>query len=359
MGLFNRKKKVAGLDIGDHSIKFAEIKKVGHGYELVQFAILPTPQEAKAGESIADHLSLAPALNKLMDMYKRKLPKVALALSGNSVLIRHFILPPMPEDEMAEAVKFEVEANLPIPISELVVDFIKVGEVEEGALKRIEVMVVAVRKEIVNRFAQTVSTTGLEPVRMDIEPLALLRTLGLCEDIENLGSFAIVNIGSNSTNISIFENTTLRFSRGIASGGHKISSVLTNRLGLSYEQAAASKEDINVNTVVDFEALSEDNKAAIIRPVLEDLFMEINRTIEFYQAKYRESNIRKMFLCGGSASLKGLADLAASRLAVETKIVNPIDHLTISPKLASQKEQIKAAGSAMAVAIGLALSEVN
>lgn len=359
MGLFNIKKRIAGLDIGDHSIKLAEIKKSGQGYELVNFAVLPTPREAKVGETFNDPLALAPVLNNLIDMYNGKMPKVALCLSGNSVLIRHFILPEMPDYEMAEAIKFEVEANLPIPLAELVVDFIRVGEVGEGSVKKVEVMVVAARNEIINRFVDAVKATGIEPVGVDIEPLALLRTVQLAENVDDIGNFAIVNIGSGNTDISIFDNTVLRFTRTIATGGNKISGTVSSQSGLNFAEAAAAGEDINFDRAAEMAGLSEETKAELLRPVLNELFMEINRTIEFYQAKFRGASIRKVFFCGGFASLKGLCEMAAAQLGVETSLINPIKELAISAKLASEKDKIEAAGSTMSVAVGLALSEVN
>lgn len=359
MGLFNRKKKVVGLDIGDHSIKLAELKKTGSGYELVNYAVLPTPREAKVGETMSDPLALAPALDNLIEMYQGKIPKAAIALEGNSVLIRHFTLPDMPDQEMVEAVKFEVEANMPIPLAQLVVDFIRVGEADEGSGKKVEVMVVAARKDILNKFVEAVSTTGLEPVIVDIEPLALLRTLKLNQDVDNLGNFAIVNIGSTSTNISVFENTVLRFTRTVALGGNRVSGILSERIGISHQQAAAAKEDIDLNISKEIDSLNEDDRTELIMPVLSSLFLEINRTIEYYQAKFRGTSIGKVFFCGGMASIKGLADVAYRQLGMEAFIINPINDLTISSKLAAQKNKIEAAGTAMAVAVGLALSEVN
>lgn len=361
MGLFSRKKRIAGLDIGEHSIKFAEVKKNGHGIELVNFALLPTPREAMMGGTLPEHFALASSLKQIIEICDGKAPKVAMSLSANSVLIRHFTLPDMPENEMAEAVKFEVEANLPIPISEMTVDFIKVGEATDGDVRKYEIMIVAAKNAIIQKVVESVSISGIEPVRLDIEPLALLRTVQLDENLDLDGSFAIVNIGSSNTNISIFENSVLRFTRGVAVGGNKISSNLSNYLGISIEEAEQIKRDISLSFPVETEdtGFIADNKVESIHPVIDELFMEISRTMEFYQAKYRGQKVNKIYFCGGTASLNGLAKLASSQLYIESEILNPFKNISISSKLSAHKTKIEEAGSAMAVAVGLALSEVN
>ncbi|MBU7008767.1 type IV pilus assembly protein PilM [Phosphitispora fastidiosa] len=362
MGLFSKKGSIIGLDIGEQSIKLAEVRKSGGSYEIINFAMVPTPGGCVSGGNITNAQSLILALQKVQQFFPGEMPRVATAISGDSVLIRHFNMPAMPEKEMTEAVKYEVEAQLSIPSKEIVVDFMKVGEVSEGGVKKNEIMVVAARNEIINHYVNIIKSIGFEPVVMDVDPLALLRTVEIVEGPAKMtGCFAVVDIGAGTTNISIFDNKVLRFTRGLTTAGNKITNALVNHYGISFEEAESTKKLVDLSGSIDNKGLSVllYQKAEIMSPVISELINELGRSLEFFMTRHRELRVDRMYISGGGALFKGLAGQISDELELPVQVLNPAERMNISPKLQHREKEIKEAGSALAVVVGLAVSEVE
>lgn len=363
MSLFKKKPRCLGLDIGEHSITMAEVAQNGNKYELVNYISAPTPKGAIEGEFVRDGSQLVETLHQMASVIHREVPPVATSISGQSVFIRHLTLPMMPEDELAEAVKYEAEAHLPIPSKEATIDFLKVGEVKEAGVKKQEVMVVAARKHAVEQLAELIRAAGLNPVAMDVEPLALFRTLQLSlRGNQKLPDcFTVVQMGANSTNISIFHNNILRFTRTLPTGGNKLNMALVNHYGMSMEEAESTKRLLDFSGNLDDHGLAVllHQKLELVSPILEALLAEIKRSNEYFTAKHRDLEIQEVFLTGGGSLLRGLDTFMSDGLAVPTSLINPLDYLQIGPNLRARENEILEAGSALALAVGLALSEVS
>jgi len=365
MGLFSKKERVIGLDIGEQSIKMVEIKKPSANnskYELVNYANIPTPRGAVSGGQISNSQSVILAMQQVHNIFQGDTPKVATAISGDAVLVRNMVMPVMSDKELAEAVKFEVEAHIPIPTKEIVVDFMKVGDITENGVKKNEVMVVAARREVMNHYVEIIKSVGFEPGVIDIEPLALLRTVEITAGPESLkGCFAIVNIGAGITNISVFDNKVLRFTRSLAIAGNKLTNALISHYGISTEEAEGTKKLIDFSGSFDDKGLTVllYQKAEIITPVISELVTEISRSLQFYMAGNRGKKIDIVYISGGTALLKGLTSNMSDELDLPVRVLDPIQHLKISAKLQHKEKEILEAGSSLAVVMGLAISEVN
>ncbi|WP_418792328.1 type IV pilus assembly protein PilM [Phosphitispora sp. TUW77] len=362
MGLFSKKGGIIGLDIGECTIKLIELRKSGHSYEIDNFSVIPTPEGAVSGGNIINSQSLILALQQVQQLFPRKMPRVAAAISGDSVLIRHFNMPMMPEKELAEAVKHEVEAQLPIPSKEIVVDFINVREITENGIKKNEIMAVAARNEIISNYVNIIKSIGFEPAIIDVEPLALLRTVEIAEGPERAsGCFAIVDIGAGTTNISVFDNKVLRFTRGLTVAGNKITNTLVSHYNNTFEEAESTKKMVDLSGNVDEKGLGVllYQKAEVMAPVISELITEVGRSLEFFMTRHRELHVDRIYISGGGALFKGFAERMSSELEMSVLVLNPVERMTVSPKLQHRENEIKQAGSALAVVVGLAVSEVE
>lgn len=363
MGWFKKKQRCLGLDIGEHSITMVEVAQNGNKHGLVNYVSTPTPKGALDGEFIRDGGILVETLRQMATTIHGELPPVATSISGQSVFIRHLTLPMMPDDELSEAVKYEAESHLPIPRKEATIDYLKVGEVNEAGVKKQEVMVVAARKHAVEQLAELIKAAGLQPVAMDVEPLALFRTLTLSlRGNQKLPDcFTVVQMGANSTNISIFHNNILRFTRTLPTGGNKLNAALVNHYGMSVEEAESTKRLLDFSGNLDDHGLAVllHQKLELVSPILESLLAEIKRSNEYFTTKYRYVEIQEVFLTGGGSLLRGLDTFMMDGLAVPTSIINPLDYLQIGQNLRVRENEILEAGSALALVVGLALSEVS
>lgn len=360
--LFSHHARCVGIDIGESSIKMAEVRKNGSDYQLVNFGVHNLEKAMEDGEFRRDSDALSAGINRLVPAISNELPKIAVAMSGQNVFIRYITLPPMTQKEMGEAVSIEAESLFPMPISEAALDFIKIGEAKEDSVTKDEIMVVAARKAHVQQLAHLISHAGLEPAVVDIESLALLRTVNALNiSKSDSDTIAMVDIGTNDTTVSIFKGQALRFTRTISFGGFRLTKVLMDTYNMSYEEAEGTKRlmvlggtetDSGLNVLL-------HQKAELIGAHVENMVLEISRSVEFYQSRYRGEAVSKILISGGVAQMKGMAEFIQDSLDMEVKVINPIEKMVIAPELKSRKKEIEEAGTSLAVVIGLALSEVN
>jgi len=363
MGLFSKKTSCLGLDIGEHGMKMLEIRSAGGGYEVAGFAVAPAPHGLMEGSTIIDEQRVVSTLQSLRDKIHLQSQKAALVVPGDNVIVRNLILPVMPDEELSEAVRFEAEAQLPIPGKDVTIDFIKGNSITDGGVKKQEVMAVAVRNEIIKRLVRIAEAVGLEPVVMDIEPLALQRAVKILNPaiIPHAGNYAIVNIGSSSTGISVFEKDMLTFTRTLGYGGNKLTMSLANHYKIPIEEAEGTKKLIDLSGESDRHGLSVllCQKAEILLPLIGELVTEIGRSLEFYLAQHRGQSFARIFITGGGAQLKGMASYMNDRLDLPVSVFDPTEYLKLSGKVRYLEKEIQEAGSALSQVVGLALSEVD
>ena len=104
-----------GLDIGKRAIKAAEIRRTVRGIELRRYAIGPTPVGAIEGGLILDRDALTGALLAVLRDAKIRSRRIVISVTGQNVLARVLRLPPIPEDEIKQAIRWEAERHLPFP----------------------------------------------------------------------------------------------------------------------------------------------------------------------------------------------------------------------------------------------------
>jgi len=363
MGLFFKKEAHIGLDIGETSIKIAEVKKNRQGLELAHAEIIPLPKGAIDNDIINDSCTVAQLIRKAIT--DAGLPtKVVTAVTGQNVFIRYLTLPSMPAKELAEAVKYEAESHIPIPLQEVTIDYAKIAEVNEDGVKKQEVMMVAARRNSINQLVSILREAGLEPVAIDVEPLALIRSaVFLGKNYqgkkERVNTFALVNMGTSTTLVNIVQNDVIRFTRLLPYGGSQLTSVLARDFNMSLEEAESMKRLIDLSG----KQLGEhgltvllQQKANAILPLIEDMVIDIRRSLDFFRAQHH-AEIERVYLTGGGALLKGLNEFVTGNLGIETVNLNPFKMMNLGPGL--HNSDLDKSGMALAVAVGLALKEVN
>lgn len=359
--IFSRRRRCLGLDIGESSIKMAEVALVGPEYQLRNFGQVSLPRGAVDGEFIRDPAAVTAAIRELIAKVKGTVPKVAAAIAGQSVFIRYLTLPPMSSRELPGAVTFEAEALLPVPVQDTAMDFVKIGEVKEAGITKDEIMLVAARRNTVDQLAQVIREAGLEAALIDIEPLAMLRTACVTGAGKAQGAVLMIEIGAATTTVAIFQDEVLRFTRTISFGGDKLNRILIEQFGLTVEEAETTRKLLAQEGLEDDAQplLLQRQKTELLDTYAEGLLTEVRRSMEFYRSKNRDEEISKVLLSGGAAQMNGLADFVGMNLNLPVEMVNPVKYLTLSPELNSRSREINEAGSGLAVVIGLALSEVD
>jgi type IV pilus assembly protein PilM len=314
--VFGRKSSI-GLDIGSGYLKVVQLKDTKGGYELELFDMLPLPPELIVDGSIIDSLRLIDSLKELVKKAKIKTKDAVISIAGHSsVIIKRVSLPEMSEEELSESIKFEAEQYIPFDIEDVNLDFQILGPKEEAG--QMDVMLVAVKKDIINEYLSVVKESGLNPVIVDVNSFALENIYEVNYEIEPDKNIAIVNIGASTINMNILKGGISVFTRDSAVGSNLHTEALQREFNLTYETAERLKKGEAVENVSPQDALSVMDLAS------EEIIGEVKRSLEYFH-----EDINEVILSGGCALVKDFPKLLAEKIGIEVKVMEPLKNIKI------------------------------
>jgi type IV pilus assembly protein PilM len=330
-----------GLDIGSGYLKVVQLKDTKSGYELELFDTLPLPPELIVDGSIIDSLRLEDSLKELSRKAKIKTKDVAISIAGHSsVIIKRVSLPDMSEEELSESIKFEAEQYIPFDIEDVALDFQILGPKEEPG--QMDVIIVAVKKDIINEYISVVKGAGFNCQIVDVNSFALENIYEINYEIEPGKNVALVNIGTSTINMNILKGGISVFTRDSAVGSNLHTEVLQREFNLTYDVAERLKRGDAVENVSPQDAFS------VMELASEEIIGEVNRSLEYFHEE-----INEVILSGGCALVKDFSKLLAEKIGVETKIMQPFKNIRIPKKF--DVTYIEEMAPMAAVAAGLAL----
>ncbi|GBD98544.1 competence protein A [bacterium BMS3Abin07] len=335
-----------GLDIGSSFIKAVQIKDVKGSYELSLFDMIPIAPELIVDGSVIDSMRLMDFLKELKSKARVKTKDCVLSMSGHSsVIIKRIALPEMSEEELAESISFEAEQYVPFDIDDVNIDFQILGPKEEPG--QMDVILVAVKKDIINEFVTVAKDAGFNPTIVDVDAFALENMYEVNYDIVPEANTVIVNIGASTITLNILKGGVSAFTRDSAIGGNIITEAIQKEFNVSYDDAEKLKLGESLENV------SQDEAMSIVYSASEDIFTEVSRSIDYFRSTSMQEEINEVVLCGGCALIKNFDEMLAERINVNVSLVEPFRNVRIPDKMDSS--YIKEMAPMAAVAVGLAL----
>jgi len=239
-----------GLDIGSTLMKVAEVRRTAKGLEVVALGLAETPREAYENSVIVDVAVMSKAVKALLKEAGVTTRQCISSVSGQSaVVVRVIEVPKMNPSELKETMNYEVERHVPFASGGggVITDYVPIDRPEGVADgQNMEVLLAAAQQDIIDRHVEMLFAAGLKPVAIDVEPLAIGRTL-----LEVSGSdgqpghtVAIVNIGASITDIAIYRDKLLCFSRTLPIGGDNFTRSISEYLQVDLATAEKYKYDL-------------------------------------------------------------------------------------------------------------------
>jgi type IV pilus assembly protein PilM len=345
----SRRKELVGLDIGTSSAKVVQLQRSGNRCRLVALGIAPLHPETIVDGLIMDADAVTNAIRQIFEENKIGLKDVAVSLSGHSVIVKKITVPQMKPDELRGGIAWEAEQHIPYSIEDVNLDFQILGSGDNGK-EEMDVLLVAVKKDIVNQYLAVISSAGLRAVIVDVDAFAIENAFEMSEKVRRDEVVALVNIGAAITTINVIRRGYSDFTRDSALAGNRYTESLQKGLGLSYEQAETMKMGGAV----------QGHDVAEARPVIEtvhgELAAEIRRSCEFYRSSMQDDAIDRVVLSGGCARLPELPSHLSRALELPVEIANPLREVTADPKK-FDPEYLSFIAPQIAVGVGLALRE--
>lgn len=348
---FKKKKDVIGLDIGSNSIKLVQLAETKKGYQLVKLGIAQLPPEAIVDGSIIDSMTVTNAIKELVAQQGIKVKDAVSGLAGNSVIIKKVSLSAMTEDELAESIQWDAEQHIPFPIADVNIDFQILGTDTEGR-GQMDVMLVAVKKDMINDYTNVIKEAGLNPVVIDVDSFALENMFEANYHVVPTENIAVVNIGAGVMSINVLKGGVTAFTRAITMGGNLFTEEIQKSLNISFKDADALKVcgtvgDIHISAV-----------QPVVDKVCGNIAFEIKRSIDFYLGGMPGEYITKIYISGGCSKVAGLSNMIQERTGLSVEIMNPFNAIEYDQRSFDPK-YIEEVSPLFAVAVGLAMRKLG
>ncbi len=330
---FSPKKSILGVDIGTTNIKIAQITTKDDVHVLDTYGLVNVAFEIQEHNLEGIQRTVA-VLSNLIEKAGVTTRKVVASLPNSTVFTSVIDMPKLTEEELKNAVEFEAKKYVPLPMSEMTLSWSVIEKKQDDGTK---ILITAVPSSILRSYLKIFELAKLEPFAMEIEVLALLRSI-IGDDKENN---LLIDIGAKATHLNITEKGNLVLTRNIPVGGETITKKIAESLKVSVTRAEQFKKDFGLNQV----SLIPET----IKPILMSIKTEAKQLQSIYQARGKKFD--KIIIVGGGSNMPGLIEFLND---MGPKVIkgDPLQKVSYNPELKPILSQY--AGN-LAVAIGLAM----
>lgn len=349
MFLFSKKKEVIGIDIGSSSVKLVQLKDLKGSFQLLNIGIIPLPPEAIVDNTMMDSSSIVGAVRNVVSSLGVKVKDVACSISGNSVIIRKIVLPVMPPEELEDQISWEAEQYIPFDINDVNMDF-QILSPDSVDPSKMNVLLVASKKEIINDYVSVFNQAGLHLSVVDVDSFAVQNAFEINHDVSSEDVIALINIGASVMNINVVKSGITLFTRDVQMGGNLYTEEIQKQMGLSSSEAESMKQLANESKN---EALFE-----VLGKVNETITQEIRRSLDFYNSTANEDRISKIYVSGGAFKGYNLVETVSNKIGLPVERINPFAKLKYNEK-DFDPEYLQEIGPFMTVTVGLAIRRLG
>lgn len=347
--ILNFEPKIFGLDLSDLSVKVFQIERAGGKDRVRGYGSLDIPIGNIEDGRIINKENVVTAIKTVLASPNAKRinsNKVICSLPESKAFVRIIDIPKMSKDEAREAVKWEMEASMPMAIDEVYFDWQFIKNIDDN--KDVQrVLTAAVSKEIVDDWMEVFTMAGLDVYGLEIESISSIRSL-VDGNAEKEETALIVDLGARRTSFIIAEGFVPYFTSSIPFSSECMNDAICKTLKLTAEEA----EEAKVSNGIENSSMRNPIFKAV-ESLLENLVTEIVKTINFYDEMSNDSQeITKIILCGGGSNMKGMPEFLTKKINKDVVVGNPWINVKIGNELPiiSKENSVR-----YATAIGLAL----
>lgn len=353
-------KKYTAIDFGHDSLKVAHCKTSGRDIKLLNWAKRKLPEEAIENGNIEDVNLVVNELKSLLHDSSIRPGRLVFSPAVGQEFVRKHEVPVMPEDELQEALRWEVEEYLNLSPDKVASDFLILQEKEEN----FEVLLVVIPDSVLNGYLEVFSRLNQTARAANVQELALISLLSDQEKLKNPAM--IVNLGKNLTRIVIAREDNFYLSRSVEIGGRHFTRIFKNA-----DNTWAEAEQSKVQSMIEISEEKQEEEAALdidlmvsgmedqtgseteLIGLAEELASEIDRSLSYYNNRFSSGEINNIHVTGGGFKLDGLIDYIAGEIEQDIHVIDPLEGMT--DRRSQSGSEYK---EFMAVVMGLVAGEV-
>lgn len=332
MGFFNKKiinldENCFALDLSDISVKVFYLRRDGRRDAILSYGDADIPKGYIEDGRIIEKVKVADIIKKAVEKSgpkKIRTKKVICSVPESKAFLRIISAPKMTEDEAQEALKWEIEASIPLTCDQVYYDWQFLNE-SEG---KQNILTVAVSRDVIDDLVEVLDMAGFDTCSLELESIACARSLIPCKR-EKDETILICDIGAKRTSFIISEGNVPFFTSSVPFSSEVLTDIISQKMNIGREEA----EKIKINQGIE-QTIENTPIFNIVRPSLENLAVEIEKSIDFYRSiSKNKAEINNIILCGGGANMKGIVSYLTTRLNKGVSIGDPWVNLNFGKAL--------------------------
>ncbi len=345
-------KSFLGVDIGTTSIKIVELEEVNGRPFLKNYGLLESYGHLDRQNNVIQTSSLkmidTDTSRFLAGLLHELHTKIIDALGSLPTFLTFTALldvPAMSPEETAEAIAFQARSLVPLPIADVTIDWLGVGDYEdEKGLRKQQILLISVPNAEVKNYERVFKAAGLSLKSLEIDGMSLARILTTGDKSQSL----ILDIGARSTTLAVAQNGVLKYSGQTDFGSSSLTQAISNGLGINIHRAEELKKQRGLKGTG-----GEYELSTLMVTYLDVILNEGKRLKDNYEKNYR-GKIQKVILSGGGAGLIGLEEYTAQYFGLPVAKANPWNLVDYPPEFSPLAKEM---GSSLVIALGLAIKQ--
>ncbi|WP_164861516.1 type IV pilus biogenesis protein PilM [Microbacterium sp. CPCC 204701] len=346
---------IVGLEITEEGVRAAEVS-TGRTPVLITSGSVPLPPGAAKDSEIFDADAVALALRQLWTRAGFRGRRVVLGLGSRRILVREHTAPAMRPDLLRQALPYQVQDLLPVPLEQAVLDFYPASH--EG--DQVAGLLVAAVAETVEQLIAAVAKAKLTVDVVDLAPFGLARAVARVSSPQE--AVAAFHLGDHTSYVAVMEGGIPRFVRfipvDIVTGAVRARELAA--LAATADEAAVPAEDLLETVPVAPDgpparrlraAARTPRQVGMSESAVVDLVGRLRGTLAFYADRSGGQPIRRVMLTGAGAAAPGVAQALADSIPV------PVEHLGVAQLVAGKRLPDGEDALNLVATVGLAMGE--
>jgi type IV pilus assembly protein PilM len=341
--VFGARKPIIGLDIGAGTIKLVQLDLAARIPVLTAMGVIAAPSDAMQGNIVKDPSRLARQIRELVSSTRVKCRHVALAVPASSVFVKAMRVAAVPLEDLRAQVYLEAAQSIPYDMSSIALDFHVVDKSPDGLL---EVLVVAIKREVLSGYLEAVEQAGLVASVVDVDSFSLQNCFEYNEASQRASTTALIDVGARFSAVNIVGQGRSLCLGDIPVGVHTALRLISDILGVTSQEAEAILSDPS--------ALLNEKSSAARQQALAVLASDIHKHLSLLSSSGEEDiSVKNARLSGGGATLHGLQEHLRVSLGCSVDIMRPFAQVSVPVSFAS--DYFRSMYPLMGVALGLSL----
>ena len=311
-----------GVHLDNDIVRMAQLRSDGSEAVLVAAASAPIPSPRPCEQA----KRLDAAARGIQGILKSKVfngRRAVLALPAEEALVHHIRVPKLKPEQVSQILRIELEKRTPGANTDMVIRYTVAREIAGKGNTQQEMIVIAARREAINRYLTMAEKAGLDVIGIDIEACAVVECFEhlLRREEDSTRAILFIHIGDRSTQVVMTQWRTLAFARNLPMGGDSLDQAVSDGLGVPLEEARSLRKEL---------ALGRGNASRItqmrrvLESKLEETAVELMQCLKYYQSVFRDHHVGLAIFVGTQAYDKTVCQVLAKHLNLPAKIGDPL-----------------------------------